>query len=100
MHPSTIAYRRLRRPRELTIGESDTYAFEPGAPNQTVLHHAAPRTLTRMSEGAMKVMKGAPHFDPSDPTKTDPKHVYRVTVIFRLRQGHCDSLGPFWAQPQ
>lgn len=75
--------------------------FVSSASGDPILRHSDLVTSTRLSEGALKVVAlgdkfGGLRFDPSDPTEPDPKHVYRVTVIFCLQpDGHCDFLVPF-----
>lgn len=65
---------RLRQPLDLTIPEADP--------------------SLRLKDGAMKVVMGL-HFDPSDKTKPNEKHTYRVTVIFCLGSDDCNGAPSF-----
>ena len=49
----------------------------------------------RLGDAAIRAMYEGIYFDPSDHTKPDPKHAYRVTIIFCLEPGHCGTLSPF-----
>jgi hypothetical protein len=81
-----------RRPEDgdLQALVSDEWVFE-GSGDATLHQFDAPQT--RLAVGAMKALKFL--FDPSDWSDPDPKAVYRVTIIFCLDPGHCDSLVPF-----
>jgi hypothetical protein len=63
-----------RKPLELTIRDSEANA--------------------RLREGALRVVKSL-QFDPSDPTKPNPKYTYRVTVIFCLQPSNCEGILAF-----
>ena len=62
---------------------------------QTIQSEVSPANgRARLESTAIKVVS-ALQFDPSDHTKPDPKHAYRVTIIFCLDPGHCGTLSPF-----
>lgn len=72
-----------RKPREVTIVQAEPWPDEPNRPDVR---------LRIGAECAVKEMQ----FDPSDRTKPDPRHRYRVTVIFCLDPGgHCGAIVSF-----
>lgn len=86
-----------RKPMDWKALMSDEFVSR--ASGDPVFRHSDLAAPTSISEGALKVVAagrvGGMRFDPSDPTETDPKQMYRVTVIFCLQPGHCDFFVPF-----
>ena len=62
-------------------------------PTAAMIREPAP--FARLNYMAPRVAIDGLKFDPEDRTKPSPKHIYRVTLIFCLRPGHCDDMVPF-----
>ena len=55
-----------------------------------------PGVSSRLQAGAYRVVRGLPRMiDPLNRINPDPKHLYRVTVIFCLEPGTCATIAPF-----